>query len=155
MCNLTILHGRLLSPNLRKDYFFKNGAEHETTGTQTYKNDICPSLVAITYCNVSCFNHSVRHLYQVPYGTAQQEKMPALSPRTFTSPSVSSLHFALKKMHFFTKYRRCYTGTTFKGNRANLGLRIHIVVSLRIRLRIHCGSGYESGSSNRKKFSKS
>jgi hypothetical protein len=74
--------------------------------TQNYKSDLWPSLAAITYGT---------EMFLVPtivYGTCtrfrmvlhNKEKMPALSPRTFTSPSVSSLHFALKKMHFFTTY---------------------------------------------------
>jgi hypothetical protein len=45
----------------RKTIPAKNGAEHESRGTHNYNNDLCPSLVAIPYGNVSCSNNSLRY----------------------------------------------------------------------------------------------
>ncbi len=53
---------------------------------ETYKSDLCLSLVAITHGNVSGSNHSVRYLYQVPYGTAQQRENACLVSKNLHQP---------------------------------------------------------------------
>jgi hypothetical protein len=88
-----------------------------------------PSLVAITHGNVFGSNHSVRYLNQVPYGTAQQRENACLVSKNLHQPVSVIIALRPEENAVFHYIPVPHPRVT---NRAMLGLRIHIGVSLRV-----------------------